>query len=114
MLAVPTSHRGRGIATRLVRMAIDAMRARNADEVVLETEVSNLPAIKLYQRLGFLRSKRLHRYYLSGGSAFRLVLPLRGVSMGMEMGVGPGEGEAEGGDGLAEREDGENLGRHIC
>lgn len=30
--------------------------------------------MKLYERLGFLRSKRLHRYYLNGSSAFRFVL----------------------------------------
>lgn len=30
--------------------------------------------MKLYERLGFLRSKRLHRYYLNGNSAFRFML----------------------------------------
>ena len=60
-----------------MRRAIDAMIARNADEVVLETEVSNTAAMKLYERLGFLRSKKLHRYYLNGNTAYRLVLLLR-------------------------------------
>lgn len=46
-------------------------------QIALETEVTNTAAIKLYQRLGFLRSKRLHRYYLNGNSAFRLVLYLK-------------------------------------
>ena len=77
MLAVQESYRGRGIATNLVRMAIDAMAARDADEVVLETEVSNTASLKLYERLGFLRSKRLHRYYLNGNAAFRLILYLK-------------------------------------
>ncbi|KAI9659261.1 MAG: N-alpha-acetyltransferase mak3 [Trizodia sp. TS-e1964] len=77
MLAVKETHRGQGIATILVRMAIDAMIERDADEVALETEVGNTAAIKLYQRLGFLRSKRLHRYYLNGNSAFRLLLYLK-------------------------------------
>lgn len=30
--------------------------------------------MKLYEGLGFLRSKRLHRYYLNGNSAFRFLL----------------------------------------
>jgi len=77
MLAVQESHRGRGIATNLVRVAIDAMTARDADEIVLETEVSNTASLKLYERLGFLRSKRLHRYYLNGNAAFRLILYLK-------------------------------------
>lgn len=33
MLAVQEGYRGQGIATRLVKMAIDAMAARDADEV---------------------------------------------------------------------------------
>jgi ribosomal protein S18 acetylase RimI-like enzyme len=77
MLAVSSSYRNQGIATTLVRRAIDAMIARDADEVVLETEVSNTAAMKLYERLGFLRSKKLHRYYLNGNTAYRLVLLLK-------------------------------------
>ena len=94
MLAVKAEHRGKGIATKLVRMAIDAMIEQNADEVgirthctiilrahtaqiALETEVTNTAAMKLYERLGFLRSKRLHRYYLNGNTAFRFVLYAR-------------------------------------
>jgi N-alpha-acetyltransferase 30 len=48
-----------------------------ACQVALETEVVNTGAMKLYERLGFLRSKRLHRYYLNGNSAYRLVLYLK-------------------------------------
>jgi len=95
MLAVKDGHRGKGIATTLVRMAIDAMIAGDADEastarkrvdsrrlliflqVALETEVTNTAAMKLYERLGFLRSKRLHRYYLNGNTAFRFLLYLK-------------------------------------
>ncbi|KAI5854084.1 acyl-CoA N-acyltransferase [Durotheca rogersii] len=80
MLAVSSVFRGRGIATALVRMAIDAMAERNADEVVLETEETNVPAMRLYEGLGFLRSKKLHRYYLNGNSAYRLVLILKPTS----------------------------------
>ncbi|KAF2688032.1 acyl-CoA N-acyltransferase [Lentithecium fluviatile CBS 122367] len=77
MLAVQEAYRGRGIATKLVCMAIDAMVVRDADEIVLETEVTNTASLKLYERLGFLRSKRLHRYYLNGNAAFRLILYLK-------------------------------------
>ncbi|USP80073.1 N-alpha-acetyltransferase 30 [Curvularia clavata] len=77
MLATQQEYRGRGIATKLVRLAVDAMAARNADEIVLETEVSNTASLKLYERLGFIRSKRLHRYYLNGNAAFRLILYLK-------------------------------------
>lgn len=79
MLAVSATYRGHGIATTLVKMAIEAMKERNAEEIVLETEETNVPAMRLYERLGFLRSKKLHRYYLNGNSAYRLVLLLKPV-----------------------------------
>ncbi|KAM7221481.1 Acyl-CoA N-acyltransferase [Rhypophila decipiens] len=79
MLAVSAAYRGHGVATALVKKAIDAMAQRNADEIVLETEEINVPAMRLYERLGFLRSKKLHRYYLNGNSAYRLVLLLKRI-----------------------------------
>ncbi|KAK9371204.1 acyl-CoA N-acyltransferase [Lipomyces kononenkoae] len=77
MLAVATAYRGRGIATKLVRMAIDRMIEDGADEIVLETEVDNESAIRLYEKMGFIRSKRMHRYYMNASDAFRLVLPVK-------------------------------------
>jgi peptide alpha-N-acetyltransferase len=79
MLAVASPFRGRGVATALVKKAIEAMVKRNADEIVLETEETNTPAMRLYERLGFIRSKKLHRYYLNGNSAYRLILLLKAV-----------------------------------
>lgn len=81
MLAVSSTFRGQGIATALVKKAIDAMADRHADEIVLETEETNIPAMRLYERLGFLRSKKLHRYYLNGNSAYRLVLLLKSTDI---------------------------------
>lgn len=46
-------------------------------QIALETEVTNLPAMKLYERLGFIRGKRLHRYYLNGNAAFRFLLCIK-------------------------------------
>lgn len=77
MLATSSEYRQKGIATKLVCMAIDRMKQYGADEVVLETEVPNVGARKLYEKLGFLRSKRLWRYYLNGNEAYRLVLYLK-------------------------------------
>ena len=77
MLATKEQHRGKGIATTLVSKAIDLMIEKDADEIALETEETNTAAMKLYERLGFLRSKKLHRYYLNGNSAYRLLLYLK-------------------------------------
>jgi peptide alpha-N-acetyltransferase len=74
MLAVSKDWRKLGIGSSLAQRAIIAMMHMNCDEVVLETERSNAAALGLYERLGFTRSKRLVRYYLNGGDAFRLKL----------------------------------------
>lgn len=77
MLAVDEKYRKKKIGSRLVQKAIRAMIEDNADEVVLETEITNKPALKLYENLGFVRDKRLFRYYLNGVDALRLKLWLR-------------------------------------
>jgi N-alpha-acetyltransferase 30 len=43
-------------------------------QVTLEAEVTNKGALALYGRMGFIRAKRLYRYYLNGVDAFRLKL----------------------------------------
>lgn len=43
-------------------------------QIVLETEFDNSAALALYESLGFIREKRLYRFYLNGKDAFRLVL----------------------------------------
>ncbi|KAG6900204.1 hypothetical protein C0993_001469 [Termitomyces sp. T159_Od127] len=58
----------------LVRNSIEAMKEDGVDEIVLETEYDNHAALSLYESLGFIREKRLHRFYLNGKDAFRLVL----------------------------------------
>nr|XP_002119286.1 N-alpha-acetyltransferase 30 [Ciona intestinalis]XP_026695912.1 N-alpha-acetyltransferase 30 [Ciona intestinalis] len=74
MLAVDESVRRKKIGTNLVKMAIEAMVEDGCDEVVLETEVTNQSALNLYENLGFIRDKRLFRYYLNGVDALRLKL----------------------------------------
>ncbi|KAF8637750.1 hypothetical protein AX17_002608 [Amanita inopinata Kibby_2008] len=73
MLSVRKEWRNRGIASTLVRNAIDTMKEDGAEEVVLETEYDNHAALSLYESLGFIREKRLYRFYLNGKDAFRLV-----------------------------------------
>lgn len=77
MLATKETYRGQGLAKTLVSKAIDLMATLEADEIALETEETNTAAMRLYESLGFLRSKKLHRYYLNGNSAYRLLLYLK-------------------------------------
>lgn len=67
-----------GIATRLVQLSCDEIRdSMGGEEVVLETEVVNQGSLGLYASLGFIRDKRLAKYYLNGGDAFRLKLLIK-------------------------------------
>ncbi|GJE99369.1 acyl-CoA N-acyltransferase [Phanerochaete sordida] len=74
MLSVHRAWRKRGIARTLVQKSIEIMRKSGANEVVLETEFDNSAALSLYESLGFIREKRLFRFYLNGKDAFRLIL----------------------------------------
>lgn len=77
MLVVQPEYRAWGLGSKLVLAVLDAMKEQNADEVVLETEVTNKAALGLYEKLGFAREERLFRYYLNNNDAFRLKLWLR-------------------------------------
>lgn len=76
MLVVHPDFRHLRLGTALVSASLQAMTVAGADEVVLEAEATNEGALKLYARLGFVRDKRLARYYLSGSDAYRLKLLL--------------------------------------
>ena len=72
MLAVDKQYRKMGIASRLVQVILERLEQMGVHECVLEAEVTNKGALGLYRNLGFLRTKLLHNYYLSGSDAFRL------------------------------------------
>ena len=74
MLTVKKEYRHVGVGSRLVKKCIGEMLRRGCEEIVLEAEVTNIGALKLYQNLGFIRDKRLRSYYLNGNDAYRLKL----------------------------------------
>lgn len=77
MLVIAPAFRGRGIASALVKLTVEKMvEWDNVDEVLLETEVDNAGALHLYELVGFMRTKRLFRYYINANDAFRLILPI--------------------------------------
>lgn len=77
MLVIEPKYRGRGMAKRLVSLGIEKMiEWDHVDEIMLETETTNDAALRLYELFGFIRTKRMYRYYLNGSDAFRLILPV--------------------------------------
>jgi ribosomal-protein-alanine N-acetyltransferase len=76
-IAVDDSLRRKGVATKLLRRAIESLNASGIDEFWLEVKMSNLEAIGLYLKFGFKNEAVLKAYYSDGSDALRmhLVLP---------------------------------------
>jgi ribosomal-protein-alanine N-acetyltransferase len=62
-IAVDPHQRGRGIARMLMEHAVAVARNQGAEFMALEVRASNLPAITLYERLGFVRTGVRRGYY---------------------------------------------------
>ncbi len=62
-IAVDPRWRRRGVATALLRAALERGRDRQARSAFLEVRVSNLGAQALYRKLGFAPSGIRRRYY---------------------------------------------------
>ena len=71
-LAVLPKFRRHGIGEALVKRAMVGMRLYDAKQCFLEVRESNLPAIKLYKRLGFDVVRIIHSYYNDGEDALMM------------------------------------------
>ena len=60
-VGIVPEHRGRGLGRALVQAALCGFRASGLTHISLEVTAANLPAVKLYQSLGFLVTKTLYR-----------------------------------------------------
>jgi ribosomal-protein-alanine N-acetyltransferase len=68
-VAVRKDFCGRGLGRLLVETALRICREKGADFVSLEVRPSNVTAISLYRRLGFVEVGRRKRYYENGEDA---------------------------------------------
>ena len=68
-IAVLEQHRRKGLGQGLVEEALRALKNKNCSEVFLEVRVSNSEAIKLYEKLDFLKKSEIKWYYRDGESA---------------------------------------------
>jgi len=62
-LAVSPEHRRKGVAQALLQELTHCLRRNNVIALLLEVRASNLPAITLYQKLGFMQVGRRPKYY---------------------------------------------------
>ncbi|MGQ9469458.1 MAG: ribosomal protein S18-alanine N-acetyltransferase [Nitrososphaerales archaeon] len=71
-IAVLKQHRRKGLGQGLLEEALQALKNKNCSEVFLEVRISNLDAIRLYERLGFKIISRLKCYYRDGEDAYMM------------------------------------------
>lgn len=62
-IATKPEYRGRGYGAALLNAVLDTMRGVGTETVFLEVRESNVPAIKLYEKCGFIYAGRRKRYY---------------------------------------------------
>lgn len=69
-IAVLPEYQRKRIGKALMEEAMTGMRLLKAKECYLEVRVTNVPAIELYNNLGFERSKSIRSYYADGEDAY--------------------------------------------
>jgi len=69
-------YRRMGVATRLMEELEARLRARGARECYLEVRTDNEPALRLYEKLGYVRIGTIRDYYGPGKHAFLMVKDL--------------------------------------
>lgn len=62
-IAVHPDYRRRGIAEKLVLALVEGLKEQGSHYLTLEVRASNLPAIALYEKLGFSEIGRRKNYY---------------------------------------------------
>lgn len=65
-LFVDAKHRGKGVATKLVRKAIRCAEDESCESVVVNTAENNVAAQKLYENLGFEQAGKVFDYFNNG------------------------------------------------
>lgn len=75
-VGVAPEHRRRHLGKRLMDEVEKGFKERNVRIVRLEVRSLNIPAQKLYQRLGYSITQRLPKYYSNGGDGLLMLKSL--------------------------------------
>jgi ribosomal-protein-alanine N-acetyltransferase len=69
-IAVLREHRGKGLGTALMQMALDEFLKSGCAVSFLEVRVSNEQAIAMYKKIGYTIAERIRGYYNDGEDAY--------------------------------------------
>ena len=72
---LPDFHR-KGVGYSMIREVTKAMATYGAKECYLEVRESNMPAVRLYKKLGFEIARTIRNYYADGEDAYLMAMPL--------------------------------------
>jgi [ribosomal protein S18]-alanine N-acetyltransferase len=73
-LAVAPVARGKMIGAQLLGETIQMLREHGAQRIFLEVRPDNHAAVRLYEKVGFVRCRELEHYYGAGHPASRMML----------------------------------------
>jgi ribosomal-protein-alanine N-acetyltransferase len=73
-IAVHPNYRHQGYATQLLRFAIEEIKTLSKYQIILEVRIDNLPAIKLYEKNGFIKIGERKNYYHACGKSYNAVV----------------------------------------
>ena len=76
-VAVAPNARGRGLARNLLTLHLRRLAGHGARAVFLEVDENNAPALRLYNRAGFVEVARRPNYYEGAGGPSATALVLR-------------------------------------
>lgn len=71
---VKENHQRKGHGEALIRAAIEKCRTRKVHRVLLHVDPLRVPALNLYQKLGFQVDSLIQGYYSSNRDAYRMFL----------------------------------------
>ena len=71
-IAILPEYRGQGLGFTLTENFLQGAKLRGAERVFLEVRASNLPALQLYQKHGFEKTRLRKRYYSDGEDALEM------------------------------------------
>ena len=73
-VAVLDDQRKKGIGSVLVEESIKGIKSKKCDEFHLEVRCSNMDAVRMYEKLGFVIRQQLNAYYRDGEDAYLMAI----------------------------------------
>jgi [ribosomal protein S18]-alanine N-acetyltransferase len=76
-IAVDPPYRARGVAQALLHATVARLRSEGAGTLRLMVHTENESALRFYRQFGFIRVRKVKRYYGAGRDAWRMRMELR-------------------------------------